>query len=245
MKAFEGRYPLRPLVVLSLCDYSGNWPRPWHEAGHTVLCYDLKHGDDLTQLTTESIGWDIWNTVRPAGAGSSIRVAAVLSAPLCTAFTNAAALHRAAHELDGTTQKCVALAEACCRIRDHFKPDVSALENPRGRIAKLVPAVGPKQFEFHPYQYAGYLDASLLEVTHEDDVHKVMASNRYEKQTAIYGQCIKPEEKSVPPLVYRTATGKKGGVIWAKLGGKSERTKEIRSTTPMGFAKAFYLANAT
>jgi hypothetical protein len=27
------------------------------------------------------------------------------------------------------------------------------------------------------------------------------------------------------------------------LGGKSERTKELRSITPMGFAKAFYEAN--
>lgn len=28
-----------------------------------------------------------------------------------------------------------------------------------------------------------------------------------------------------------------------KLGGKSERTKELRSMTPLGFAKAFFLAN--
>jgi hypothetical protein len=29
-----------------------------------------------------------------------------------------------------------------------------------------------------------------------------------------------------------------------KLGGKSERTKMLRSVTPAGFAEAFYLANA-
>lgn len=28
-----------------------------------------------------------------------------------------------------------------------------------------------------------------------------------------------------------------------KLGGKSERTKELRSMTPLGFAKAFFEAN--
>jgi hypothetical protein len=28
-----------------------------------------------------------------------------------------------------------------------------------------------------------------------------------------------------------------------QLGGKSERTKELRSMTPLGFALAFYLAN--
>ena len=30
---------------------------------------------------------------------------------------------------------------------------------------------------------------------------------------------------------------------WAKLGGKSARTKHIRSLTPRGFARAVYLAN--
>jgi hypothetical protein len=29
-----------------------------------------------------------------------------------------------------------------------------------------------------------------------------------------------------------------------KLGGKSQRTKDIRSATPRGFAKAVYAANA-
>jgi hypothetical protein len=28
-----------------------------------------------------------------------------------------------------------------------------------------------------------------------------------------------------------------------KLGGKSEKTKELRSMTPLGFAESFYLAN--
>jgi hypothetical protein len=52
-----------------------------------------------------------------------------------------------------------------------------------------------------------------------------------------------PEYKRLAPIIYTTKTGKRGGAIWAKLGGKSERTKEIRSTTPMGFARAFYSAN--
>jgi len=30
---------------------------------------------------------------------------------------------------------------------------------------------------------------------------------------------------------------------WKNLGGKSERTKELRSVTPLGFSYAFYEAN--
>jgi hypothetical protein len=31
--------------------------------------------------------------------------------------------------------------------------------------------------------------------------------------------------------------------MWAKLGGNSEKTKELRSLTPAGFAQAFFEAN--
>ena len=44
---------------------------------------------------------------------------------------------------------------------------------------------------------------------------------------------LKPGDR----VVYRTPQGQ-------KLGGKSERTKELRSMTPMGFARAFCAANS-
>ena len=34
-----------------------------------------------------------------------------------------------------------------------------------------------------------------------------------------------------------------GSMMWARYGGKSERTKELRSMTPPGFAQAFFEAN--
>jgi hypothetical protein len=244
MKVLEGFGPNRNRVVVSLCDYSGNWPRPWHEAGHTVLLYDLKHGDDVTETAVSRIGFDVWNTLRPAGDGSSIRIECVLAAPLCTAFTSAAALHWARHDADGTTETCVNLANACVDLIEALAPRVWALENPRGRIAQLVPRLAAVQnFEFNPCDFAGYLHETLLLVTAEDPVEKVMASNRYTKRTRIWGRYVWPARKHVAPIVYTTATGKSGGVVWAKLGGKSDRTKEIRSMTPMGFARAFHSAN--
>lgn len=239
MKVHPGTGQHRNDVVLSLCDYSGSWPDPWwREGGYTVVQLDKKRGVDLTAIRPAHIEALIDFHVRP------FRVRCILAAPLCTAFTSAAALHWKRQDGDGTTADCVALAEACMDIIEHFDPPTWALENPRGRIEKLVPRLlGMKRFEFDPCDFAGYLEPHLLDVVKEDPVEKVMASNRYTKRTGIWGKCRVPEYRRVDPLVYSTESGKQGGVIWAKLGDKSERTKEIRSLTPMGFARAFYSAN--
>lgn len=47
----------------------------------------------------------------------------------------------------------------------------------------------------------------------------------------------------VKPKVYTNSKGQKGSFMWAKLGGKSERTKALRSATPEGFASAFCEVN--
>lgn len=46
-----------------------------------------------------------------------------------------------------------------------------------------------------------------------------------------------------PGLLRNPVTPTEGSMMWAKYGGKSDRTKELRSVTPMGFAKAFFEAN--
>lgn len=58
----------------------------------------------------------------------------------------------------------------------------------------------------------------------------------YTKRTCLYG-------KFNPKLPVNKVEPVEGSKMWAKYGGKSERTKEARSMTPKGFAKAFYLAN--
>jgi len=57
----------------------------------------------------------------------------------------------------------------------------------------------------------------------------------FTKKTCLWGEFTEPIKKPVEPT--------EGSKMWAKYGGKSARTKEMRSMTPQGFAKAFYLAN--
>lgn len=239
MRVLLGDGPLKSRVVLSLCDYTGNWPRPYHEAGHTVVLVDKKHGDDLLEMEPGTLDAMFWSSMlfpRP------YIVSHVLMAVPCTDFTKSAALHWKKKDERGDTAKSVDLVRACLSIKDCFGVDSWALENPAGRIAKLVPELGLAWY-FDPCDYAGYLPAELHDVTHDSSTEAILASNRYTKQTGIWGKNVKPPEKYVEPLVFTTTNGKRGSVMWKRLGGKSERTKTLRSTTPMGFSTAYKGSN--
>lgn len=57
----------------------------------------------------------------------------------------------------------------------------------------------------------------------------------YTKRTCLWGKFNRPKLRRVKPT--------KGSAMWARYGGKSERTKRLRSVTPPGFARAFFEAN--
>jgi hypothetical protein len=71
-----------------------------------------------------------------------------------------------------------------------------------------------------------------------DDVALVKRLNVYTKRTVLYGNFSVPEKRRIEPV----NTSKQGSWLQS-LGGKSARTKELRSVTPAGFARAFYEAN--
>jgi hypothetical protein len=58
----------------------------------------------------------------------------------------------------------------------------------------------------------------------------------YTNKTALYGKFNTNLQKTPVLNLF-------GSEMWAKYGGKSERTKAARSVTPEGFAKAFFKAN--
>jgi hypothetical protein len=58
---------------------------------------------------------------------------------------------------------------------------------------------------------------------------------RYTKKTGLWGQFNPPEKRDL--------SNDPENNWMMRLGGKSERTKELRSMTPRGFAQAFYEAN--
>jgi hypothetical protein len=197
-------------TILSLFDYSGNWSRPYKEAGYNVYRVDVKHDIDILSL-------DIDRDIKPLG-----KIYGILAAPPCTDFAGSGAQYWKAKDADGRTARSLALIHKSLEIIDKTNPVFWALENPVGRLPTLVPKLG-KPWYFNPHEFAGWL--------HGEDAER----ERYTKRTGIWGVFNRPEKTplSVVP----------GCNPIMSLGGKSERTKELRSMTPMGFAYAFYEAN--
>jgi hypothetical protein len=232
MKAFVGNGINKSRVVVSLCDYSGTWPRPWHEAGHTVLCYDLKHGDDCTTLFAVEVIED----ARAASQCDDATIVCVLAAPVCTDFSVSGAQYWPTKDADGTTARSLALVDACVALAQKLSPDCWALENPVGRLRKLRPSLGTPVW-FNPCDFAG-LVAQPEKQEAEWGLSEYMTSNRYTKKTGLWGTFKAMTNSPLEP-VRACAQGSWSGL----LGGKSEHTKELRSMTPLGMARAFYAAN--
>jgi len=190
-------------IIISLFDYSGTWSNPYKKAGYRVIQVDIKRGQDILK----------WNYKRIPKKD----VVGILAAPPCTDFTVSGNQHWDEKDRTGQTALSVKLVKKALEIIKYFKPNLSfyALENPVGRIAKLVPELG-KPWYFQPYHFG----------------------DPWTKKTGLWGSFNLPLKRD------------NGNIRWSDqgswsqiLGGKSEKTKAIRSVTPAGFAIEFFKAN--
>lgn len=158
---------------------------------------------------------------RNAGGGGDIRlfkkpserIYGILAAPPCTDFSNSGAQYWKAKDADGRTLESLTVVDACMRIIWACQPDWWALENPVGRLKYWL---GDPLFSFDPCDFG----------------------DAYTKKTLLWGKFNMPRGIRVEPI--RVCS--QGSWI-QRLGGKSEKTKTLRSMTPQGFARAFFEAN--
>jgi hypothetical protein len=124
---------MRHRTILSLCDLSGNWSRPYEEAGYQVIRIDLADGQDvrLMKRLDESIH-------------------GILASPPCTHFSKAGAwtwpTKGDAALLDG-----LSVVDACLRAVVIYRPVWWALENPAGRLKDYL---GKAPWRFQPYEFS-------------------------------------------------------------------------------------------
>lgn len=120
------------LTILSLCDFTGNWSRPYEEAGYEVIRIDLQHGQDVRLM---------------AHVGQPIH--GILAAPPCTHFSRAGAVHWK-HKGDVELLEGLAVVDACLRMVAIYRPAWWVLENPIGRLKDYL---GRPAWRFDPWQF--------------------------------------------------------------------------------------------
>lgn len=119
-------------AILSLCDFTGNWSRPYEEAGYEVLRVDLRHGQDVRTMKHP---------------GQMIR--GILAAPPCDHFALSGA-----RWWEGKGEAAIleglAVVDACLRAVAICRPAWWALENPVGRLREYL---GPAAWSFDPCDF--------------------------------------------------------------------------------------------
>lgn len=120
----------RPQVILSLCDRTGVWSRPYEDAGYDVRRIELEDGQDvrLYELPNQPVH-------------------GVLAAPPCTVFANSGARWPRS---DDDMREGLSVVDACCRIILATNPEWWVLENPTGKLNRYL---GPPAMTFQPSDY--------------------------------------------------------------------------------------------
>jgi hypothetical protein len=119
-------------TILSLCDFTGNWSRPYEEANYQVIRVDLQHGQDVRLLR---------HIAEP--------IHGILAAPPCTHFARVGARFWEAKG-ESAILEGLAVIDACLRAVVIYRPTWWVLENPIGRLKDYL---GPPKWRFDPWMF--------------------------------------------------------------------------------------------
>ena len=231
-------------IVLSLYDYTGEALKPWAEAGYQCFAFDIQHPDIGKRDTFEGGGYieyiqmDLWNLDNIHLICDWFKdedVVFGMAFPVCTdlAVSGAAHFARKEQENPGFQIRASNHARWCAALFDSIGVPYF-IENPVSRLATLW---RKPDYSFHPYEYGGYI--------HEDDAEHpkwpdyIAPRDAYPKKTCLWtgGGFTMPWTDPVEPEEGHSRQH-------LKLGGKSMKTKNIRSATPRGFARAVFEWNS-
>lgn len=211
-------------AVLSLFDRTGQWSKPYADAGFGVLKFDIARGQDLVRWFPSG------RIMRLQDDG--FEIVGVLAAPPCTSFAGSGARwwreqHDAADTalveqkygwfaakyFDSPIEYAQCLIYIVQAIVELAAPTwFHAMENPVGRIARITGLSKPL-LSFDPCDYG----------------------NPYTKRTLLWGRFN-------PDLPVAPVTPSLGSRMH-RLRGDNPKQKAERSVTPEGFSYAFFMAN--
>lgn len=206
--------------VLLLFEHSGYAAEPFTKLGYTTAIVDIQNSESNPRATY-TLDWDILvHEEELASLASTTRL--VIGFPPCTDLAVSGAMHfdKKAWIDPDFQQKALHLFRSPERIAGRT---TFMIENPVSRVSSLW---RKPNFTFHPWEYGGYLP--------EDDVHPefpeyIFPRDAYPKKTCLWtsDNFTMPPQKWVPMYVASNAH--------LKLGGKSQKTKNIHAASPRGF----------
>ena len=203
-------------VILDLCGGTGSWSEPYKNNGYDVRV--ITHPD-----------FDVFSYEPPDS------VYGIMAAPPCTMFSIARNDKTAKQPRD--LKKAMEVVKACLEIiwkcSYSRKLKFWAMESPNGYLKLFL---GKPVMTFHPFEYG----------------------DPYTKKTCLWGNFNEPKKKPVKPRDFKhpTTKGARDFVScvehfadlkqipegYLEKTGISKRST-LRSMTPLGFAKAFFIAN--
>lgn len=146
-------------IILDLCGGTGAWSRPYTEAGYDVRNITLPEYNVRTYNPPDN-------------------VYGILAAPPCDDFSGSGARWWKDKDFRGSTEQSVEVVRHCLRIICVSHPVFWVLENPVGRISRLVPELGHWVMCFQPCDFG----------------------DRYTKKTCLWGEFHNPVKKPCLPL---------------------------------------------
>tara|TARA_R110000737_G_scaffold100895_4_gene134772 strand:- start:579 stop:1319 length:741 start_codon:yes stop_codon:yes gene_type:complete len=233
-------------IVISLYDFTGEALKPWADAGYTCYAFDIQHDQHESTTRYSQAHADGSIEYRHADLHDQATLNAIQSEfadkpvvfgmafPVCTdmAVSGAAHFKRKAEANPFFQADAVGHATAVARMFNGMAIPYF-IENPVSVLATLW---RKPDHRFHPYEFGGYIPDDQIE--HPRWPEYIAPRDAYPKKTCLWtgGGFKMPTKVAV--------TVKQGyAKQHLKLGGKSQRTKDIRSATPRGFAIAIYEAN--
>jgi len=229
-------------IVLSLYDFTGEALRPWADAGYTCYAFDIQHPKEgrvdhgICYQHADLQDQDTLNAIQSEFGDKPVVFG--MAFPVCTdmAVSGAAHFKRKAEANPFFQADAVGHATAVARMFNGMAIPYF-IENP---VSVLATMWRKPDYSFHPYEYGGYIPYS--EADHPRWPEYIAPFDAYKKKTCLWtgGGFVMPEKVAVDCEVYH---GNGYSTAMMKLGGKSQRTKDIRSATPRGFATAVYQSN--
>lgn len=220
-------------MVISLCDLTGNMVQPWIEAGYDAVLVDPQHAETQKTLVSDMPSGYGGRLIKIAGTLAEAmqillqklipenKIVAVFAFPPCTQFSGSGARWWKAKDLETPwlLEEALEVVMQCETICEAAGAPYF-IENPVGRLKRLWGR--DWNYTFDPHDY------TLFE-----------PNDHYTKKTCLWtghGFVMPPKARDISiedapdDRIHKASPG-------------PERAN-IRSATPMGFARAVYAANA-